>query len=171
MPGQNVSLTNASGGSTTLSAVKGREFTVVIFWGNRCPWTDRYSDRIKLLINELTDDDKVLLLVNSNDAAAFPAESPEASASYADEKGIPAAYVSDSKSELARAFGASRTPQAFVFDAAETLVYSGAIDDSPGDPDNVSRHYLKDALVAITQSQPISVPDTKAFGCMIRPVQ
>lgn len=171
MPGQNVRLLDAQGRATTLAALKGKEATVVLFWGNRCPWTDRYGERISVLAKQFTGNDKVVLLVNSNDAGSFPGESAEASASYAAEKGLAVAYLSDARSELARAFGATRTPQAFVFDAAGTLVYSGAIDDSPGDPDHVSKPYLRDALAAITDSQPIAVPETKAFGCMIRPVR
>jgi peroxiredoxin len=171
MPGQDVGLVDASGGTTTLAALKGSELTTVVFWGNRCPWIIRYEDRIKLLSNELGSEAKVFVLVNSNDASAFPAESAEASATYASEKGLRVSYLSDARSDLARAFGASRTPQAFVFDAAGTLVYSGAIDDSPGDPDNVSKQYLRDALLSLGRSQPVSVPETKAFGCMIRPVQ
>ena len=113
----------------------------------------------------------MLVLVNSNDASSFPAESPEATAAYRGEKGISFPYLSDVASDLARAFGATRTPQAFVFDAAGTLVYSGAIDDSPGDPDNVGKEYLRDALGALSRSEPVDVPETKAFGCMIRPVR
>ncbi|MDX1740833.1 MAG: redoxin domain-containing protein, partial [Rhodothermales bacterium] len=126
MPGQDVRLVDGASGATSLAALKGGRLTTVIFWGNRCPWTARYEDRIRLIGNELADSDHVLLLVNSNDAGAFPAESAQASASYAADKNLRIKYVSDPSSELARAFGASRTPQAFVFDSAGTLVYSGA---------------------------------------------
>ncbi len=171
MPALDARLTDGSGNATTLGARRGATYTAVLFWGNKCPWTGRYEDRIKLLGSELSGPGKVILLINSNDSAAFPAEAAPASAQYAAEKGLTIPYLADPDSKVARAFGATRTPQAFVFDSAGTLVYSGAIDDSPGDPDNVSKDYLRDVLLALAQAQPINAPETKAFGCMIRPVR
>ena len=171
MPALDVKLTSGAGAPSSLGALRGSAYTAVVFWGNKCPWTTRYEDRIQRLSSELTGTGKVLLLVNSNDAAAFPAESAAASTAYARENGITIPYLTDPTSALAKALGASRAPQAFVFDAAGTLVYSGAIDDSPGDPGNVKKEYLRDALMAISESRPVAVPETKAFGCMIRTVR
>jgi hypothetical protein len=74
----------------------------------------------------------------------------------------------DAGSDLAEAFGASRTPQVFVFNADNALVYSGTLDDSPGDPASVQKHYLRDALDALLSGTSIAVPRTKAFGSMIK---
>lgn len=171
MPGQSIELKTTDGATATLASRKGAVYTAVVFWGNKCPWTTRYEDRIKLLANDLQGEGKVLLFVNSNDASAFPAESVEECARYASDKNLAFPYLIDSESELAHAFGATRMPQAFVFDAGGTLVYTGSVDDSPGDPDNVTKQYLRDALAATAASQAVAVPETKAFGCMIRLVQ
>jgi hypothetical protein len=74
----------------------------------------------------------------------------------------------DAGSQFANALGASRTPHVFVFDANKALVYVGTIDDSPGDPGNVQKTYLKDALNELVAGSSIAVPKTKAFGCTIK---
>ena len=76
-------------------------------------------------------------------------------------------------SQFARELGAFRTPHAFAFDANKTLVYTGAIDDSPGDPANVQKTYLERLAGALAQGGAIGdeadyPPSTKAFGCRIK---
>jgi hypothetical protein len=77
-------------------------------------------------------------------------------------------YVVDGGAAFAKALGASRTPHAFVFDSNNALIYVGTIDDSPGDPGNVKKTYLSDALTAMVGGSAIGVPKTEAFGCTIK---
>ncbi len=171
MPGPDVSLVDPDGKRVTLSAVKGTASTTVLFWSNKCPWTGKYEDRIVSLFNELSGPDNAFVLVNSNDGAAFPDENASAVAKYAQQKKLTVPYLTDSKSSLAGLFGATRTPHVFVFDANATLVYVGAVDDSPGDPGSVTKQYLRDAITSLGSGARIASPQTKAFGCMIRPVR
>ncbi len=171
MPGQSIQLIDESGKSVVLRDLAGSASTVILFWSNRCPWTSRYQDRISKLYNELSSSDNAFILVNSNDGGAFPDENAAASAGYFKANRIASHYLTDSKSALARAFGASRAPHAFVFDENRTLVYVGGIDDSPGDPSRVSKQYIRDVLRSISAGQRVESPQTKAFGCMIRFVQ
>lgn len=162
MPAANTTLEQAGGGSTTLSDLAGSEGTVVIFWSNQCPWVDRYEGRLADLQQEFGDRFN-FVLINSNDPSAFPREALD----EMEPKRFADAYLRDNDAEVARAFGAERTPHAFVFEAG-TLVYVGAIDDSPGDPGNVERSYLRDALSAVAQGEDVPVAQTKAYGCMIK---
>ncbi len=171
MPGQNVALVDQAGKTVTLGALKGTRATVVLFWGNKCPWTTKYEDRVAALMTELASGGTTFVLVNSNDGNSFPDENAAASAKYAERKRWSASYLTDAKSELAKLFGASRSPHVFVFDSNHTLVYVGAIDDSPGDPGSAKKQYLRDAVVAASAGTRVAVPQTKAFGCMIRTVQ
>ena len=77
-------------------------------------------------------------------------------------------YVVDPASQVARAFGASRTPEVFLFDDEGKLVYHGAIDDNASDANAVEAAYLKDALDALSAGEAISVSETKALGCSIK---
>jgi len=161
-------LQRVDGTSIQLQRVVGKTGTVLIFWSNQCPWVDRYEDRVQQLVNRFQSQGFQFILVNSNDATAFPQESLEASRQRASQSGYKAVYARDPGSTLARALGASRTPHVFVFDVDRTLVYVGTIDDSPSDPGNVTKTYLADALTALGEGQEISVPKTKAFGCTIK---
>jgi hypothetical protein len=69
---------------------------------------------------------------------------------------------------VARAFGASVTPEAFLFDKGGKLVYHGTIDDNHKQPDQVSKRYLKDALDAVAGGKAPSVGETKSMGCGIK---
>jgi hypothetical protein len=166
LPAANGSLQVVGGGTTSVSELTGASGTVFLFWSNQCPWVDKYEGRVQDLIGSFSGQSIRFVLVNSNDASAFPKESAQASASVA--QNFDATYVKDSGAALAQALGASRTPHAFVFDAQNTLVYAGTIDDSPGDPGAVSKTYLRDALSAVVNGEDVQVADTKAFGCTIK---
>lgn len=77
-------------------------------------------------------------------------------------------YVVDASSDVARAFGATRTPEAFLFDREGRLVYHGAIDDNAKQPDQVKARYLEEAVNAVVDGKEIAVQETKALGCSIK---
>ena len=77
-------------------------------------------------------------------------------------------YIMDETSEVARRFGATHTPEVFLFDGAGRLVYHGAVDDNAEDPAQVIDHYLRDALNALLDRQEIELPETQVVGCPIQ---
>lgn len=153
----------ADGQAVPLGDLTGTTATVVVFWSNQCLWVDKYAGRLDALAGDFAG--AAFVLANANDASAFPKESLEASREAAPGFGT---YVRDDGAALAQRLGATRTPHVFVFDASGTLVYTGSIDDSPGDPGNVSQTYLRDALAALAAGAEVPVGQTKAFGCMLK---
>ena len=168
MPHAELSRQSTNGNQGTLAAARGSKGTVVAFWSNECPWVSKSQDRFLALAKEYAGRGIGFVLVNSNDPVAFPKESLAGSKAYAQASGISLPYLMDTDGQLARAFGAARTPHVYVFDADGTLAYVGAIDDSPGDPNNAQVHYLRDALNSISNGTDVAVPRTKAFGCTIK---
>lgn len=162
------SMTRVDGTSTTLGASRGQAATVLIFWSNQCPWVDRYEERLQQVMSEYSGRGVGFVLINSNDPNAYPQESMAESRQRAESRGYAGTYLIDQGSELATALGATRTPHVYVFNGDNRLVYVGTVDDSPGDPGNVSRSYLTSALDAVLGGQNVQVPQTKAFGCTIR---
>jgi thiol-disulfide isomerase/thioredoxin len=156
------------GAEVPVSDLTGERATVFVFWSNQCPWVDKYEDRIAALGEQVRGEGVSMVLVNANDASSFPRESLEASREKAASAGYDAVYVRDPDAALATALGASRTPHAFVFDEAQTLVYAGAVDDSPADASSVSKPYLQQAIEAVLAGESVPTADTKAFGCMIK---
>jgi hypothetical protein len=69
---------------------------------------------------------------------------------------------------VARAFGATHTPEAFLFDARGRLVYHGTIDDNAHEPDKVEKRYLRDAIDAVVAGKPVEIQETKSLGCSIK---
>lgn len=163
VPDPSITLTSSSG-STALSEVMGESGTVVIFWGNKCPWARKARDRVEALHSKYNENGIAFLLVNSNDPEAFRGESIASN----DDAGFPFPYLSDSDGSLAAQLGATRMPHVFIFDGAMQLAYVGSLDDSPGDASKVSVSYADDALAAIAAGSEVGVPSTKAFGCMIK---
>ncbi len=158
----------AEGDATSLDAVMGERGLAVVFWSNTCPWVERYEDRIVALARDYIPAGVAFVIVNSNDPAAFPEESVAAIQQRAAERGYPFSYVVDEGSTLARAFGATRTPQIFLFDTGRSLVYEGTVDDSPSDAAEVEEEYFRDALASLVAGEPVEVQKTKAFGCTIK---
>lgn len=168
MPLANRSMTSVTGSSSTLGGMAGDEATVLVFWSNQCPWVDKYEERMQSLASEYSGRGVSFVLVNANDPEAYPQEAQAEGQRRAQSQGYTSPYVIDGGSELANALGATRTPHVYVFDSDNQLVYIGSIDDSPGDPANAQRRYLRDALDSVLADQPVSVSQTKAFGCTIR---
>lgn len=168
LPSTDASLQRVDGTSVSVEALLGSTATVFIFWSNQCPWVNKYESRVQALVEDFKGEGVQVVLVNANDASAFPKESLAASRARSQEADYTAPYVKDAGGTLAMALGASRTPHAFVFDGTNTLVYAGTIDDSPGDPSNVSKPYLRNAIQAVVSGSEVPVADTRAFGCMIK---
>ena len=74
----------------------------------------------------------------------------------------------DKNHELADAFGANRTPECFLFNKNSTLVYHGAIDDSPADESAIKRIHLKEAINEMMAGKDITIKESKSVGCTIK---
>ena len=159
---------NVDGKEISVADVRGTKGTLVIFTCNACPWAKAWEDRIVALGNEFQKKGIGVIAVNANDPAKAADDGYDQMKARAKDKGFGFPYVVDSTSKVARAYGASRTPEAFLFDASGKLVYHGTIDDNAQEPDKVQSRYLKDALTAVSSGQDVAVKETKALGCGIK---
>ena len=80
-------------------------------------------------------------------------------------------YAIDKDSKIADAFGATKTPEVFLFDGEMKLVYHGAIDDNPTDAGNVKRNHLFEAMKELNAGKKITVTESKGVGCGIKRVK
>jgi peroxiredoxin len=167
-PMTDVKMRNVDGKDVTIAAMKGEKGTLVVFTCNHCPWAQRWESRIVELGNSYAKQGIGVIAISSNDPAAFPDDDLVPMQKRAKEKGYGFPYVMDATSDVARAFGATRTPEIFLFDATGKLVYKGAVDDNAREPEKVTARYLKDALDAVVAGKKIELAETKAFGCTIK---
>src|SRR5207247_6647391 len=126
-----------------------------------------WETRIAEIGNSYREKGVGVIAINANDPAAYADDKFEEMQARAKERGFQFPYVVDATSDVGRAFGASRTPEFYLYAAAGKLVYHGALDDNK-DASKVSQHYLKDALDALLAGKDPVTKETKAVGCGIK---
>ena len=159
---------NVDGGQISIAETAGKHGTLVIFSCNACPWVKAWEDRIAALGNEYRGNGVGVIAINSNDPAQVAEDGFEEMQRRAKERGFQFPYVVDATSQVAAAFGATRTPEAFLFDRTGKLVYHGAIDDNAKEPEKVESRYLRDALEAVVAGKDVALKETKSLGCTIK---
>jgi len=140
----------------------------VVFTCNHCPFAKAWQQRITELGNTYSAKGIGVILVNANDPAVYPEDGFAEMQARAKQLGLKVPYVVDETSEVARAFGATVTPEAFLFGADGKLAYHGTIDDNRSEPDKVQKRYLKDALEAVLGGKAPAAAETKSLGCGIK---
>jgi peroxiredoxin len=140
---------------------------VVLFTCNHCPYAQAWEDRLIRVARDYDDKGVGFVAISSNAPEQYPADSPEAMRQRADEKNFPFPYLFDGSQVVARAYGAERTPEVFVFDKEGQLRYHGAPDDNY-EQAQMTTPYLRNALDAILAGDKVPVAETPPVGCTIK---
>lgn len=165
------SLKNIDGTMKSLRNYQDGKGIIVIFTCNHCPFSVAYEDRIIALHNKFASKGFPVLAINPNDEVAYPIDSYENMIERAKDKGFPFAYVRDESQEIARRFGAMKTPHVFLLRKAGdqfVVSYIGAIDDNTNEPELVKTRYVENAIEAILKGEEVKPDFTKAVGCSIK---
>ena len=163
-----VQMKNVDGSMVSIGGAAGEKGLLVIFTCNQCPWVKAWEERMAALSNEYAGKGVGVIMINSNDPAVSSEDSYEEMQRRAEARGFGFPYVVDATSDVARAYNAKVTPEAFLFDAEGKLVYHGTIDDNARKPGEVQAHYLRDALAALVAGEEIANKETKSLGCTIK---
>lgn len=147
---------------------RGAKVLGVIFSCNHCPYAQAWEGRLIQIQRDDADRGVQLLLINSNDPAKYPDDSFQNMQRRAKEKQYPFPYLLDETQEVARQYGATRTPEIFLFDERRVLRYHGAPDDNYENPAAVRQPYLRDAIEALLASKTPRMTETKPVGCTIK---
>lgn len=143
--------------------------TLVIFMCNHCPYVIHIADQLATLAREYMSKGVVVIGVNSNDAQKYPDDAPEKMRLEKAQRGYTFPYVFDEDQAVAKAYRAACTPDFFLFDHAQRLVYRGQFDDArPKSDKPVTGKDLRAALdLVLAQKQPD--PQQKpSMGCNIK---
>lgn len=168
IPKMDVKLKDVSGKMISFKdALKGNGL-LVMFSCNTCPYVIRNQDRTQEAGKYAAAKNLGFVVVNSNENLREGEDSFEAMQKYAKEQGYTWNYVLDPNSEMADAFGATRTPECFLFNKEGKLVYHGAIDDNPNDAGSVSRKHLKEAIDEMLSGKEVTTKLTRSVGCTIK---
>jgi peroxiredoxin len=164
-------LKNVDGKFVALDDYRTSKGLVVVFTCNHCPYSVKYEDRIIALAAETSRLGFPLIAINPNDPVKVPEDSYENMKVRAKEKGFTFPYIVDETQEVAKQYGAKRTPHVFVLlhnGGAWQVAYVGAIDDNANDPDKVESRFVLDAVKSLASGAKPAVSQTKAIGCTIK---
>lgn len=155
----------------SLSSFQNKKGIVIIFTSNFCPYSKLYEDRIESLANEFSGKGIQFILINPNNPQASKDDSIEEMAKKANENGYKFPYLADKEQTVANSLGASKTPEVYLLKPEANnfkVVYSGAIDDNPQVPADVSQEYLKNAIHSVLGGKSGSTASERPTGCMIK---
>ena len=161
------SLPATDGKLYSVDSFSGKKLLIVIFSCNHCPYVQAYEDRI-IEIQRDYNEHLSIVAISSNETENYPEDSFEKMKERASLKGFNFPYLFDESQEIAKAFGATHTPEIFLFDSERNLAFHGKIDDNWQEPKNVKSPYLRNAINELIEGEKISVPETFTIGCTIK---
>src|SRR5688500_12859797 len=141
---------------------------VVAFTCNHCPYVIGSEERIITYVADYKDRGVAFVAINANETQNHPGDSFERMVERARERGFNFPYLRDDSQEIARAFGALKTPHFFLFDKQRELRYTGRMDDSPREARGATTRELRDATEAVLRGETPRVPLTNPIGCNIK---
>ena len=164
-------LKNIDGKNVSLKDFSNEKGAIVIFTCNHCPYSKMYEDRIVALDAQYKEMGFPVVAINPNDPIEYKSDNFANMKKRAKEKGFTFPYLVDDSQEIAKAYGATRTPHVFlVVNEGERQVvrYVGAIDDNPQDEKGVETKFLETAIETIAKGETPDPDYTKAVGCGIK---
>ncbi len=163
------SLLNVDSRTVSLGDFKDAPALLVMFICNHCPYVKHVADHLAQLGREYMERGAAIVAINSNDVAAHPADSPEQMVAEAEERGYLFPYLYDETQEVAKAYHAACTPDFFLFDANQKLVYRGQLDSSrPESGIPVTGADLRAALDAVLEGKKPAEEQKASLGCNIK---
>ncbi len=144
---------------------------IVVFTCNHCPFAVKYEDRIIALDKKYASQGYPVVAINPNDEVSYPDDSFENMKIRAKDKAFSFPYLRDESQEIAKAYGALKTPHIYILKKVKNeliVEYIGAIDDNTDDAQAVKERYVENAINALLASNEVKTKETKAIGCGIK---
>lgn len=168
LPMKDVKMKDVSGKEVSITDAMKDNGVLVMFSCNTCPYVIKNQQRTRDIAAYAKQNNIGVILLNSNEGTRDGDDSYDAMKTYAKNQGYNFYYTVDTDSKIANAFGATRTPELFLFNANGKLQYKGAIDDNPNDAGNVKRVHAREAINELTTGKSISVKESRSLGCSIK---
>jgi thioredoxin-related protein len=158
----------SDGNTVHLNQLNGKNGLLVMFSCNTCPFVVKNQPVTDQTLKFASEHGLGVVIINSNEAQRTDADSYEAMHKYARAQKYNVPYVMDENSTLADMFGANHTPEIFLFNSQNKLVYKGAMNDNPGNPKEAKVIYVQDAINAMIAGREPNPKVTKSVGCSIK---
>ncbi|WP_344045258.1 thioredoxin family protein [Nocardioides panacihumi] len=141
--------------------------TAVVFTSNGCPYALAWHDRIQDVARDYADRGVQVVQIVPNDAELQPLDSPAAMAARVERGEVAGTFLRDDDQTVARAFGATATPDVYVIDRHGVVRYHGAPDADYDDPAQRAI-WLRDAIEDLLADKDVTRPSTSPAGCSVK---
>lgn len=172
-PAPEFTFTDIEGTSAKLSDFKGK-FVVLEWFNHGCPFTEKHykSDKMQDLQRKYTEEGVVWISINSTSGGHANYRDAAMSRKEAEAYGASSTYiVLDSSGEIGKLYGAKTTPDIFIINPVGKLVYMGAADSiASTEVEDIPKatNYIDLALTEALAGKPVSMPETKPYGCSVK---
>jgi peroxiredoxin len=168
-PAPAFSLLNVDGRTVSLADFRGSPALLVVFMCNHCPYVKHVAEGLAMLARDYQAKGAAVVGISSNYVGTHPADSPEQMVREVEDRGYTFPYLYDETQEVAKAYRAACTPDFYLFDKDQKLVYRGQMDDSrPGNEKPVTGADLRAALDAVLAGRAVSPNQKSSIGCNIK---
>ncbi len=158
-----------SGQNLSYADIRGEKGTLVMFICNHCPYVKHVQSELVKLSNDYTSEGVGFVAISSNDVEKYPEDGPERMREVARKWGYSFPYLFDETQGVARDFQAACTPDFYLFDHQDKLVYRGQLDASrPGNGKPLDGKDMRQALDDLIHGNPVSEKQVPSQGCNIK---
>lgn len=164
-------LTDMTSGTESFSFtdIKGEKGTLVFFICNHCPFVHHVIEEVVMIANDYRVQGIGIIAVSSNDVVNYPQDAPEMMTEFAFENNFEFPYLYDENQTMAKNYAAACTPDFYLFDNQDSLIYRGQLDDSrPGNGIPLSGNDLRGAIDGILYNRTINPDQKPSIGCGIK---
>ena len=164
-------LKNIDGKMVSMSDYPDAKGFIITFTCNTCPFSGYYESRIINLDKKYAPKGFPVIAINPNYVSRMPEDSMEEMKTRSAKMGYTFPYLRDDSQQVAKAFGATKTPHMYVLSKANgsfQVEYIGAIDDNPRDGENASKRYVEMAVDALLSGHKPKETEVSAIGCTIK---
>jgi peroxiredoxin len=167
-PAPSFALPDTDGRLVSLSDYVGAPAYVVMFICNHCPYVKHVAETLAQIGHDYQQRGVAVIAINSNDATQYPDDSPEQMKIEKQRRGYTFPYLYDATQQVAKAYRAACTPDFFVFDSDQRLVYRGQFDDSRPNRGEATGQDVRTALDALLTGTPVPATQHPSAGCSIK---
>ncbi len=156
------------GANYSLADFADADTLVIFFTCNHCPYVTGSDEVTRKTCEKFLPKGVQFVGINSNSKNTYPEDDFPHMVKRMEENGFPWIYLYDEDQEVARTYGALKTPHFYVFDKDRKLIYTGRGVDSPRDTAKMTVNDLERALEEHVSGQPITTPLTNPIGCNVK---
>ncbi len=162
------SLPATDGNTYSLKDFADAKVLVIFFTCNHCPYVTGSDEVTRRTVENFEPKGVKFIGINSNSPNTYEEDSFENMVKRMDQFNFPWLYLYDETQDIARAFGALKTPHLFVFNEEGFLVYTGRAVDNPRESSKITVNDLENALAELLAGKQISNPITNPIGCNVK---